>query len=108
MWEVTDDICGAAAPKGGDALLSDDTLEALVNAGVGLGETTNAEQLLLFDKVRYFSSSELIGRSARKADLILDEQLNTLSRSGASLRDGIRDGRGNTAYCCPTLLVFPL
>jgi hypothetical protein len=43
LWEVTDNIRGAAAPKGGNALLSDNTLEALVNAGVGLGETTQAE-----------------------------------------------------------------
>lgn len=52
FWEVTDDTRGVAAPKGGDTLLSDDTLEALVNAGVGLGETTKAEQLVLFDQVR--------------------------------------------------------
>jgi hypothetical protein len=52
LWEVTDYIRGAASPKGGDALLYDDTFEAVVNAGVGLGETTQAEQLVLYDKVR--------------------------------------------------------
>jgi hypothetical protein len=50
LWEVTDDARSAAAPKGGYAFLRDDTFEAVVNAGVGLGETTQAEQLVLYDK----------------------------------------------------------
>ena len=51
--EVTDDVGGVATPEGGGALLSDDTLEALANAGVGLGETARAEHLILFDVVRW-------------------------------------------------------
>jgi hypothetical protein len=50
--EVTDNVGGVSAPEGGGALLSDDTLEALANAGVGLGETARAEHLILFDVVR--------------------------------------------------------
>jgi hypothetical protein len=52
LWEVTDNNRGVTAPEGGDALLGYDTLEALVNAGVGLGEMTQAEQLILYEKVR--------------------------------------------------------
>ena len=46
--EVTDDVGGVATPEGGGALLSDDTLEALANAGVGLGKTARAEHLILW------------------------------------------------------------
>lgn len=45
--EVTDNVGGVATPQGGGTLLSDDTLEALANAGVGLGETARAEHLIL-------------------------------------------------------------
>lgn len=51
-WEVTDNIRGITAPEGGSTLFNDDALEALVDAGVGLGETTKAEQLVLFNNVR--------------------------------------------------------
>ena len=51
-WEVTNNIRGVTAPEGGGTLLSDDPLEALVDAGVGLGETTKAEKLVLFNNVR--------------------------------------------------------
>jgi hypothetical protein len=47
---------------------------------------------------------ELIGRLARKTDLILNEELDTLHRSGASLRNG----GGDAAYYCRTLLVCSL
>jgi hypothetical protein len=47
-------------------------------------------------------------RSASRADLILEKELDTVCGSGASLRNGIGDGRGNAAYCCPTLLARPL
>ena len=50
--EVTDNVGGVATPQGGGTLLSDDTLEALANAGVGLLETARAEHLILFDVVR--------------------------------------------------------
>ena len=46
--EVTDNVGGVATPQGGGALLSDDTLEALANAGVGLGKTARAEHLILW------------------------------------------------------------
>jgi len=51
-WKVADDTRGIAAPEGGGTLLSDDALEAPVDAGVRLGETTKAEQLVLFNNVR--------------------------------------------------------
>jgi antirestriction protein ArdC len=47
---------------------------------------------------------EPINSPGRKANLILDEELDTSERSGASLRHG----GGDTAYYRPTLLVCPL
>ena len=74
--EVTDNVGGVATPEGGGALLSDDTLEALANAGVGLGETAGAEHLILEVIVRACSGDELeatVAVGAQGSFLRLDE-----------------------------------
>ena len=51
-WKVAYNTRDIAAPEGCDTLLSDDALEAIVDAGVRLGETAEAEQLVLLNNVR--------------------------------------------------------
>jgi len=70
--EVTDDVGGVTSPEGLDTLISNDTLEAVSDALVGVGETAGLEHLIL----------------------VLEEKLDTLN-GGSS---GLGDGGGNTSH----------
>jgi len=64
--EVSDDVGSVSSPESHDTLVGHGALEAVTNTGVLVGETASLEHLIL----------------------VLDEELDTLDRSGSSLRDG--------------------
>lgn len=63
--EVTDDVGGVSAPERLDTLIGDDTLEAVTDTLVGVGETASLEHLIL----------------------VLEEKLDTLNGGSSSLGD---------------------